>query len=88
VYLFFVKDDDIITEIKDNGTGISEDKLDFVFNEYETSGLPGKGHEKPVGLRLTIVKKLVNTHKGRIFVESKLGEGSVFTFTLPLNKMP
>ena len=69
-------------EIKDTGKGISEDHLPFIFNRFyraeksETTGL---------GLGLAIVKELVEALNGRIEVQSKVEEGTVFRVYLPLN---
>jgi len=69
-------------EIKDTGKGISEDHLPFIFNRFyraeksETTGL---------GLGLAIVKELVDALNGRIEVQSKVEEGTVFRVYLPLN---
>ncbi len=70
----------------DNGIGMSEDfqKNMFVAFEQENSGArtTNRGH----GLGLTIVHRLVSEMNGRIDVESRLGEGTTFTVTLPLKK--
>jgi two-component system, OmpR family, phosphate regulon sensor histidine kinase PhoR len=66
--------------VEDTGTGISEDRLGKVFDRLETD--PQK--EGGVGLGLAIVKQIVEAHGGQIRVRSKLGEGSTFEFTLPL----
>ncbi len=68
--------------VSDNGPGISPDLLARLFEEYSTSpapdGRPGNG------LGLSICKKIVEAHHGRIWAESSLGQGSRFTFCLPL----
>jgi len=63
----------------DNGSGIPEDHLQKVFDEFETDSQ----REGGLGLGLAIVKTFVEAHGGRVTVESKEGAGSTFQFTLP-----
>jgi two-component sensor histidine kinase len=66
----------------DTGIGISRTDLPSIFNKFtQVSKLPG-AENKGVGLGLSISKKLVERHKGEIWVESKTGVGSKFYFTL------
>ena len=65
--------------VSDNGAGIPEDFIGKVFDKLETD--PQK--EGGIGLGLAIVKQIVEAHGGEITVESKLGVGSTFRFTLP-----
>jgi signal transduction histidine kinase len=75
------KDNYIVHEIRDTGMGIPPDKIDKVFEEfYQVEG----GKHGGTGLGLAITKRLVEEHGGKIWAESKLGEGSCFYFTLPL----
>ncbi|HEY9734424.1 MAG TPA: PAS domain-containing sensor histidine kinase [Drouetiella sp.] len=67
--------------VKDEGKGIPPDELDKVFERFHQV----KGtHEKGSGLGLTICRAFVELHGGRIWVESEVGKGSSFCFTLPL----
>jgi two-component system phosphate regulon sensor histidine kinase PhoR len=66
--------------VRDTGKGIPEDRLGKVFDKLETD--PGKAGGS--GLGLAIVKQVIEAHGGNITVVSKLGEGSKFEFTLPL----
>jgi two-component system phosphate regulon sensor histidine kinase PhoR len=71
--------DDILVSVADTGRGIPADKLPYLFDAfYRTS----KNHGGS-GLGLFIVKTIVEAHGGRIWAESKPGEGSAFIFTLP-----
>jgi signal transduction histidine kinase len=75
------KDRSILVEIRDTGMGIPEDKLQMIFDEfYQVEG----GKHGGTGLGLAIAKRLVEEHGGNIWVESQLGKGSTFYFTLPL----
>jgi signal transduction histidine kinase len=76
------KDQSILIEIRDTGMGIPEDKLQAIFDEfYQVEG----GKHGGTGLGLAIAKRLVEEHGGNIWVESQLGKGSTFYFTLPLS---
>jgi signal transduction histidine kinase len=76
------KNQSILIEIKDTGMGIPEDKLQMIFDEfYQVEG----GKHGGTGLGLAIAKRLVEEHGGNIWVESQLGKGSTFYFTLPLS---
>lgn len=68
--------------VKDNGAGIAEDRLDKMFTPL-TQSTYGTDREKGPGLGLLLCKEFIALSGGRIWVESKQGEGSVFYFTLP-----
>ncbi len=70
-------------EVADTGSGISENDLPKVFSRYLQFGEPWTGPEGGTGLGLAIAKSLVELHGGRIRVNSALGKGTTFTFTLP-----
>ncbi len=73
-------------QVRDTGIGIKEKNLSKLFNAFEQleSGI-SKAYEG-TGLGLSITKKLVELHGGTITAESKYGEGSTFTFLLPIKK--
>jgi two-component system, OmpR family, phosphate regulon sensor histidine kinase PhoR len=66
--------------VTDNGAGIPQDRLEKVFDKFETDPL---NNEDGIGLGLAIVKTFVEAHGGHVTVESKEGVGSTFRFTLP-----
>jgi len=78
----------IETRIKDTGVGIPKDYLSKVFDKFEqvktTKGITKK--HAGTGLGLTITKGLVEAHGGKIWVESEVGQGTTFIFTLPKAK--
>ncbi|MFA5338370.1 MAG: PAS domain-containing sensor histidine kinase [Candidatus Omnitrophota bacterium] len=70
--------------IKDTGVGISEESLSRLFNPFEQAERNDSGKRQGTGLGLAICKEIILKHKGKIWVESKPEEGSVFHFILPL----
>jgi signal transduction histidine kinase len=77
--------DSFIFRVRDTGIGIDPDFLPHVFDEFkQASGDIGSTH-KGAGLGLSITKRLVELMGGSIEVESREGEGSVFTVTLPVS---
>ncbi|MCC5663203.1 diguanylate cyclase [Nostoc sp. CHAB 5784] len=74
----------IAISISDTGIGIPEDKLDRIFESFEQVEGSARRQYGGTGLGLAITRNLIELHGGRIWVESKLGKGSVFTFTLPI----
>jgi two-component system, NtrC family, sensor kinase len=68
-------------EVQDDGVGISEEILPDLFEPFFTTKEKGHG----VGLGLAISKGVAERHRGRIDVESKLGQGTKFTITLPVD---
>ncbi len=70
--------------IKDNGPGIEEKYFDKIFQIFQRLGK--RDDYEGSGIGLTIVRKIVEMHKGKVWVESKVGEGAVFYFTIPKGK--
>jgi PAS domain S-box-containing protein len=81
----FQKQDRLVIAITDHGIGIPQDKLKRVFDRfYRVETLPKEKFEG-LGLGLFISADIIRKHHGQIWVESKEGEGSVFSFSLPLS---
>ncbi|MGQ9608153.1 MAG: ATP-binding protein [bacterium] len=74
--------DFVEVRISDTGIGIAPEKKERIFERFERGNLYNKG----VGLGLAIVKKIIESHNGKIWVESELGKGSTFIFTIPIAK--
>jgi len=70
--------------VSDTGIGIAPEDQEKVFEEFRQVGTAAKKVEG-TGLGLTLCRKFVELHGGRIWVKSELGVGSTFTFTLPVN---
>jgi two-component system, OmpR family, phosphate regulon sensor histidine kinase PhoR len=77
----------LIVKIADTGIGIEEESLPCIFDEfYRVQGAKTR-YTTGTGLGLSIVKKIVESHFGRIEVESKVDEGTAFTVRLPLKQV-
>jgi signal transduction histidine kinase len=76
-------EDHVQFSVEDTGPGISEEEIPHLFDRFWQAK---KTARQGTGLGLFIVKGIVEGHGGRIWVESKLGEGSKFFFTLPVNR--
>lgn len=72
--------------VADTGIGIPADKLDRVFESFEQADGSIAREYGGAGLGLAVTKQLVQLHNGRIWVESTVGVGSHFTFTLPISQ--
>ncbi len=75
--------DDVQISIADTGLGIAEEELQVIFDRFQQLDRSYGGGEKGTGLGLAIAKELVELHQGEIWVESEVGKGTTFTFTLP-----
>lgn len=73
-----------VVSVSDTGVGISAEEQETVFQKFYQVGATTKGVREGTGLGLAITRRLVELHGGKIWVESELGKGSRFTFTLPL----
>ena len=76
----FLQENRIVSKISDDGIGISEDKLDKIWLRFYQVDSSKNGDNS--GLGLSMVKKIIELHKGEIFVESELGKGTTFTIIL------
>jgi chemotaxis family two-component system sensor kinase Cph1 len=70
--------------IKDNGIGIAPEHYDRIFIIFKQ--LHSKKKYSGTGIGLALCKKIIETHGGQIWVDSKVGEGTSFYFTLPAHK--
>ena len=82
-----LKDNKVIISIEDQGIGISEDDLKYVFERFYRADKSRTRATGGTGIGLTIVKSIVSSHGGEVKLESKLGEGSKFTIILPKENM-
>jgi signal transduction histidine kinase/CheY-like chemotaxis protein len=75
--------DEIHVTVEDTGIGISAEDQQRIFESFEQGRAGVSGSAEGTGLGLTLSKRIVELHGGRLWVESRLGEGSAFTFSLP-----
>ncbi|MDP4291823.1 MAG: HAMP domain-containing sensor histidine kinase, partial [Bacteroidota bacterium] len=76
--------DQVVVSVKDTGVGIPKSSLEKLFRIDKNISTPGTQNEPGTGMGLIISKEFVEKHGGKIWVESEVGKGSVFNFTLPL----
>lgn len=79
------KEERIVITIEDDGAGISEDKVDHIFDRYYQATKSIHSSDEGIGIGLALVQELVELHGGSIQVESKLGHGARFSVLLPFN---
>lgn len=73
----------IIIAVKDYGQGISQERIDTLFEMFKTAGSTPTAGETSTGIGLAIAKKIVDAHGGKIWVDSELEQGSTFYVELP-----
>ena len=76
--------ENVTISISDNGVGIKAENITKLFNISEVITTKGTAEETGTGLGLLLCKEFVEKHGGKIWVESEVGKGSVFKFTLPI----
>lgn len=77
-------DTNVSVSVKDSGIGIPKDKQEFIFDRFTQIDSSLSRNREGSGIGLSLVKSLVELHKGRIYLESELNEGATFTFELPV----
>ncbi|HIK05245.1 MAG TPA: response regulator [Trichormus sp. M33_DOE_039] len=76
--------DEVLLRVQDTGRGIPADKIHSIFERFQQVDSSDSRNHEGTGLGLAICQSIVQQHGGRIWVESVLGEGSTFNFTLPI----
>ena len=79
------KDGSVEVSVSDTGVGIAPEDQEAVFEEFRQVGTTEKKAEG-TGLGLTLCRKFIELHGGRIWVKSQIGVGSTFTFTIPVRR--
>ena len=77
-------DDTFVVSVSDTGPGIPESQHERIFEEFQQVDGSSTRAKGGTGLGLAIAKKIIELHGGRIRVESVVGKGSTFTFSLPV----
>jgi signal transduction histidine kinase len=80
-----VVDDAAEIAVKDTGIGIAPADQESIFEEFQQVGGDHEGKREGTGLGLTLARRFVELHGGRIWVDSSVGKGATFTFTLPIS---
>ena len=73
-------------EVSDTGIGIDKNDIDHLFDEFYRVNNEINQYVKGTGLGLALAKKIVEAHGGQIWITSEIGQGTTFSFTLPLAK--
>jgi signal transduction histidine kinase len=75
--------------VRDTGAGIPPEKLRHIFDPFfSTKKGPDKSGKGGTGLGLSACRNIIEAHRGRVRVESKVGVGTAFTFKLPVYRKP
>lgn len=83
IRVFSNKDHNIIIEIEDYGIGIPKNLQALIFDKFSKARRIGLGGETSTGLGMSIVKQIVELHRGKISLKSTEGKGTCFTIELP-----
>ena len=78
-----LKNTELIIAIRDNGVGIKKENIEKLFRIDENHSTLGTQNEKGTGLGLILCKEFIEKHDGKIWVESEVGKGSKFSFSIP-----
>jgi signal transduction histidine kinase len=76
----------VMVSVSDTGVGIPEEDRERIFERFEQGTLENGRRPNGAGLGLALSKQFVEMHGGQIWVESEVGKGSTFTFSLPLRR--
>ncbi|CAH0995523.1 Adaptive-response sensory-kinase SasA [Emticicia aquatica] len=81
----YVEDNNLYVNVIDDGSGISKDYQELIFDKFYQAHDQTIRKPKGSGLGLAISKRIIELHNGKIWVESKVNKGSKFSFTIPIN---
>ncbi|MDT8325455.1 MAG: response regulator [Bacteroidota bacterium] len=85
IEVFYQFDDrEIMFSVRDHGPGIPEKEQTRLFKPFSTTSVKPTGNERSTGLGLAIARDIIEKHRGRIWVESTVGNGSTFSFSIPV----
>jgi len=80
-----IESDHVVVSIKDEGQGVPAEESDKIFRPFARSSVREPDGEKSSGLGLSIARRIVEGHKGKIWFDSEAGSGSTFYFSIPIN---
>jgi signal transduction histidine kinase len=75
---------EVEVSVRDTGIGIAPEDQAKIFEEFQQVGRPSDRSREGTGLGLTLAKRFIELHGGRIWIESQLGVGTTFTFAIPV----
>lgn len=73
----------VVTHVTDQGLGIPKEEFSKIYQPFQTTSVKSTGNEKSFGLGLALVKKIVEAHVGKVWFESEVNKGSIFSFSFP-----
>jgi CheY-like chemotaxis protein/anti-sigma regulatory factor (Ser/Thr protein kinase) len=76
--------DEAQVSVRDTGIGIADEEQDRIFEAFQRGGRAARTSTEGTGLGLTLSKRIVDLHGGRLWLESELGVGSTFSFAIPM----
>jgi signal transduction histidine kinase len=82
----FGTNNEVVVSVQDQGQGIPKKEMNLLFKPFAKISVQGTDGEKSTGLGLSIVKKIIIGHMGRIWVDSEVGKGTTFYFSIPFNR--
>jgi signal transduction histidine kinase len=77
---------EVAVSVRDTGIGIAPEDQAKVFDEFQQVGKPSDRSREGTGLGLTLAKRFIELHGGRIWIESAVGTGTTFTFAIPVGR--
>lgn len=88
IFRYRQKSKQVLLSVSDTGIGIPEESLENIFDAFQQLENTYAREHTGTGLGLAVTKKLVELQGGKLYVDSEVGRGSTFSFTLPLAKIP
>ena len=77
---------EVTVSVADEGIGVSSELHEKIFDRFYQAGNHGSGKRNGTGLGLSICRGIIEAHGGRIWVESKVGKGASFSFSIPIGE--
>jgi signal transduction histidine kinase len=85
---FIIDSTTLVVKVQDNGNGIDPEDLPYIFDRFYKKSKSRNTSEGGSGLGLAIAKEIIDFHGGRIWAESRVGQGACISFMLPLRSAP
>jgi CheY-like chemotaxis protein/anti-sigma regulatory factor (Ser/Thr protein kinase) len=78
-----IRDGEAVVSVRDTGSGIPAEEHEAIFEAFQRGGRGARQTTEGTGLGLTLSRQIVDMHGGRLWMESRVGEGSTFSFAIP-----